>query len=32
MVELLSEFYGVALFFFGVLFGLWAAALFKANK
>ena len=32
MVELFAEFWGAGLFFVGVLFGIWAAALFRANK
>ena len=32
MVEIIAEFYGAGLFVIGVLFGLWAAALFRANK
>jgi hypothetical protein len=32
MVEFIAEFWGAGLFVVGVLFGLWAAALFRANK
>jgi hypothetical protein len=32
MVEIIAEFWGAGLFVADVLFGLWAAALFRANK
>lgn len=32
MVEFFAEFWVAGVFFIGVLFGLWAAALFRANK
>ena len=32
MVGFIAEFGGAGLFVVGVLFGLWAAALFRANK
>lgn len=32
MVRMIAEFWVAGVFFIGVLFGLWAAALFRANK
>lgn len=32
MVEFFAEFFGAVSFFLGVVFGIWAAALFRANK
>jgi len=32
MIELIAEFWVAGVFFVGVIFGLWAAALFRANK
>lgn len=32
MVEIIAEFWVAGVFFIEVLFGLWAAALFRANK
>lgn len=32
MIKMIAEFWIAGIFFAGVLFGIWVAALFKANK